>query len=157
MIISESKVVSLHYTLNNVDGEQIESSKGNDPLQYIQGVGQLIPGLEEALTGKAVGDALNVTVEPEKAYGYRSDDLIQKVSKEQFPPETVIEAGMQFQADNGMVFTVVEIAGEDVTLDANHDLAGQTLNFDVEVLDIREATAEELEHGHVHGPNGHED
>ena len=157
MQIGKNKVVSIHYTLRDNDGNIIDSSDGGSPLTYIQGIGNLIPGMEDGLEGKVKGDKLDIKVEPEKGYGVRNDELIQKVPRDSFGGEEV-KAGMQFQAQTGhgnQVVTVTEIGLDSVTIDGNHPLAGIELNFAVEVMDIREATKEELEHGHVHGPGGH--
>ncbi len=158
MQIEKNKVVSLNYTLKNDDGEILDTSEGRTPLEYIHGIGNLIPGLEEALEGKTKHDKLNVTIPPEKAYGVGSEQLIQTVKRSNFEENADIKVGMQFQAqmDYGMqLFTVTKIEGDDVTLDGNHPLADQTLHFDVDVVDVRDATAEELEHGHVHQAGEH--
>ncbi|MCW8919531.1 MAG: peptidylprolyl isomerase [Gammaproteobacteria bacterium] len=158
MQISANMVVSIDYTLTDDQGTVIDSSEGRDPLAYIQGVGNIIPGLERALEGKAKGDSLKVTIPPKDGYGERSDELTQQVPKHLFEGDTEIEAGMQFQtmSEHGpQVVTVVAVDDEHVTVDANHPLAGENLNFDVTVVDIRPASEEELEHGHVHGPEGH--
>ncbi len=157
MQIANEKVVSINYTLTDIDGKVLDSSKGN-PLVYLQGKNNIIPGLENALVGKSIGDKLNVSIPPEEAYGEFREDMIQEIPKTAFGEITDIQPGMQFQMNspNGpLVITVQEIKKENVVVDANHPLAGETLNFDVEVMDVRDASAEELEHGHVHGPNGH--
>jgi len=158
MQIADKTVVSIHYTLTNALGETIDSSVGQDPLVYLQGAQNIIPGLENALTGKAVGDALQVTVEPAEGYGEIRDELIQEVDRSAFQGVDDIDVGMQFMAQTPwgeQPVTVVKVEGDQITLDGNHQLAGETLNFDVEVVEVREATAEEVEHGHVHGPGGH--
>jgi FKBP-type peptidyl-prolyl cis-trans isomerase SlyD len=158
MQIADKTVVSIHYTLTNALGETIDSSVGQDPLVYLQGAQNIIPGLENALTGKAVGDALQVTVEPAEGYGEIRDELIQEVDRSAFQGVDDIDVGMQFMAQTPwgeQPVTVVKVEGDQITLDGNHQLAGETLNFDVEVVEVREATAEEIEHGHVHGPGGH--
>ncbi len=158
MQIADKTVVSIHYTLTNALGETIDSSVGQDPLVYLQGAQNIIPGLENALTGKAVGDALQVTVEPAEGYGEIRDELIQEVDRSAFQGVEDIDVGMQFMAQTSwgeQPVTVVKVEGEQITLDGNHQLAGETLNFDVEVVEVREATAEEVEHGHVHGAGGH--
>jgi len=159
MSIQKDKVVAINYTLTNNAGQVIDSSEGRDPLQYIHGNGHLIAGLEEALEGKQQGDQLEVAIPPEKGYGVRNEEHIQKVPTSQFSPDQKLEVGMQFQVKNQeavMVFTVSEIEGDLVTLDGNHPLAGVTLNFAVEVMELRDASKEELDHGHVHGPEGHQ-
>lgn len=158
MQIDNDKVVSIHYTLTNDSQQVLDTSKGGDPLVYLHGAGNIIPGLEKALMGKAKGDQLKVRIEPKEAYGDRDENLKQTVERSQFPPEETIEVGMAFQAQTPqgpMILHVINISGDEVTVDANHPLAGQTLNFDVTVDEIRAATHEELEHGHVHGAGGH--
>ncbi|MCU0735660.1 MAG: peptidylprolyl isomerase [Methylotetracoccus sp.] len=158
MLISLHKVVHLHYTLTNEEGDVLDSSRGDEPLAYIHGMGNIISGLEEALTGRRVGDRFQVSVPPEEAYGVRDDELVQIVPKSSFEGVKEVLPGMQFRAESadGMqLVTVLDVAGDSVTLDGNHPMAGMTLNFDVEVTEIRDATPAELEHGHVHGPGGH--
>lgn len=160
MMISENKVALIHYTLRNAAGDVIDSSEGNEPLPYLHGHGNIIPGLEKALIGKAVGDKLDVNVSPEEGYGERNDALTQVMPKEAFQGVDELEPGMQFYAqgqDGGVqTVTIVAVDGNDVTIDGNHPLAGETLSFQVEVVEVREASAEELEHGHVHGVDGAE-
>jgi FKBP-type peptidyl-prolyl cis-trans isomerase SlyD len=158
MQISPNKVVHIHYTLTDNDGEVLDSSQGSDPMAYIHGMGNIISGLEEALTGRKVGDRFQVSVAPEEAYGVRDNDLVQKVPKSAFHGVDEVLPGMQFHAESsdGMqLVTVIEVEGDTVMLDGNHPMAGMTLNFDVEVTGIRDATSEELDHGHVHGAGGH--
>lgn len=159
MQITQNAVASIEYTLTDDSGEVIDTSKGQGPLTYLHGTGSLIPGLENELEGKGVGDAFKVRVEPDEAYGQRNEEMVQDVSREQLPADLDPQIGMQLQAqtEQGMhVVTVVGVEEAHVRLDANHPLAGVTLNFDVQVVEVREATGEELEHGHVHGPGGHE-
>jgi len=158
MKIAEQKVVSIHYTLTNDEGTVLDSSASGHPLSYLHGFGNIIPGLENALSGKAQGDRMKVSVEPGEGYGERDAGLVQDVPKSAFKGVAEIAPGMQFQAQgpHGTRLVVVTAVGADtVTVDANHPLAGQTLHFDVEVAEVRDATEEELEHGHVHGPGGH--
>ena len=158
MEITADTVVLIHYTLKDDSGEVLDSSAGGEPLAYIQGHGNLVPGLEKALEGKQSGNTLAVTVAPADGYGIRDTNLVQRVPKRSLQGSGEIRKGMQFQGrtDTGMrLFTVTAIAGDMVTLDGNHPLADQNLHFDIEIVDVREATAEELEHGHVHGPGGH--
>jgi FKBP-type peptidyl-prolyl cis-trans isomerase SlyD len=158
MNIADESVVSMHYTLKDDKGEVIDSSDGSEPLTYLQGASNIIPGLEEALAGKKKGDKLHVTVPPEKGYGERDERLVQAIPKNQFQDADRLKAGMQFQirSQGGpMVLTVVEVRDTEVVVDGNSPLAGQTLHFDVEITDVRAATEEELAHGHVHGPGGH--
>jgi FKBP-type peptidyl-prolyl cis-trans isomerase SlyD len=150
--------VTIHYTLKDDGGAVLDSSAGGEPLAYIQGHGNLVAGLEKALEGKADGTKLVVDVSPAEGYGIRDEKLIQRVPKRALQGSGEIKKGMQFQArtDDGMrLFTVAAIIGDMVTLDGNHPLADQTLHFDVQIVGVREATSEELEHGHVHGAGGH--
>ncbi len=158
MEIAADRVVLIHYTLKGDDGAVIDSSAGAEPLAYIQGHGNLVLGLEKALEGKQDGDKITVSVAPIDGYGVHNAALIQRVPKRSMQGSGEIKKGMQFQAqtDDGMrLFTVTAVVGDMVTLDGNHPLADKTLNFDVEVVSVRDATAEELEHGHVHGAGGH--
>lgn len=158
MQVSEKKVVSIDYTLKDDQGQVLDSSEGRDPLLYLHGANNIIPGLETALEGKAQGDALSVRIAPEEAYGTRDDEKVQTVPRAMFG-EAAVEVGGQYHAagPNGeqLVVTVVEADDETVTVDGNHPLAGAHLNFDVQVVEVRDATDEEIAHGHVHGPGGH--
>lgn len=152
MTISNDKVVSMHYTLKNNQGEIIDSSVGGEPLGYLHGHGNIISGLENALTGKFVGDVLDVVVKPEEGYGVRDEDLMQTVERTIFGNVPDLQPGMQFQArsqEGTMMVRVIEIDGNDITVDGNHPLAGETLNFHVEIMNIRDASAEELADGRV--------
>ena len=159
MTISVNKVITLHYTLTDDAGTVIDQSTDGS-FVYLHGASNIIPGLENALTGKAAGDELQVSVAPEEAYGVRDDSRVEQVPREMFPADTDIEPGMQFHAQGPegqmVMITVVEAAADTVTVDGNHPLAGVPLNFDVKIIDIRDASAEELEHGHAHGPEGHQ-
>lgn len=158
MQIAEHNVVSIHYTLTNDGGEILDASKSGEPLTYLQGSGNIIPGLESALMGKAAGDKLQVRVTPEQAYGVRDDRLIQQVPRRAFQGIKEVKEGMRFQTQgpNGPTSVVItRVLGDMVTVDGNHPLAGQHLNFAVEIAAVREASEEELQHGHVHGPGGH--
>lgn len=154
MQISKNKVASIHYTLRDGDGNILDTSSGREPLTYLQGAGNLIAGMEEGLEGKSKGNKFQIKIAPEKGYGVKDDKLVQKVPRSAFGTQKV-EKGMQFQTNQGQVVTVTETGLENITVDANHPLAGVELHFEVEVTDVREATAEEIEHGHVHGPGGH--
>ncbi|MFT5153501.1 MAG: FKBP-type peptidyl-prolyl cis-trans isomerase SlyD [Planctomycetota bacterium] len=159
MQIDKNTVALIEYKLTDDQGEVIDSSDGGDPLAYLHGAGNLIPGLEAELQGKGGGDAFKVRIAPEDGYGERKEEMVQEVPRTQFPDDVEIEAGMQFQApgpDGAAVVTVVGVEGDKVKLDANHPLAGIALNFDVKIVEVRTASAEELEHGHVHGPGGHQ-
>ncbi len=158
MQISKNKVVSIDYTLTDKDGNLIDSSKNHGPLLYIQGIGNLIPGLEKELEGKSKGDQVKAVIAPKDAYGERNDSLCQNVPRAQFENSGEIEVGMQFEVDTdqgGLVVTVTSVATDTITVDGNHPLAGIELHFDVTVKEIREATQEEIAHGHVHGEGGH--
>lgn len=154
MKIETNKVVSIHYELTNEAGETLDSSSGKDPLTYLHGTGALIPGLEKELEGKNQGDELTAVIPPEQAYGELDQNLIRDVDRAAFGDVEKLEPGMQFQAsgnnDSVQVISVVEVKEDVVTVDANHPLAGMTLTFDVKVDDVREATEEELAHGHAH-------
>lgn len=157
MQVATNKAVTIHYTLTNQAGDIVDSSRDGDPLAYIHGIGSLVPGLEKELEGKGVGDNVTVTVQPEDGYGHKTPELIQVVPKEAFHFDGEIEVGMRFQAetDHGIeLVEVIAVDDESVTVDANHPLAGEALNFDVDVVDVRDATAEEIEHGHIHGEGG---
>jgi FKBP-type peptidyl-prolyl cis-trans isomerase SlyD len=160
MKIASNAVVTMNYTLTDEKGIVLDTSSEAGPLAYIQGIGQIIPGLEKALDGKEKGEKLQVTIAPEDGYGQRSDEMTQTVPKTEFQDAEQIQVGMQFEVETEdagkMLLTVIEVNDTEVTLDGNHPLAGVTLNFDVEIMDVREATKEELEHGHVHGPGGHQ-
>ena len=158
MQIAKNKVVSIDYTLKDDAGEVIDSSEGFEPLFYLHGCDNIVPGLEKALDGKRAGDQVQVSVSPAEGYGERDDSLQQVVPREAFQGIDDLEAGMQFRAESDegqQIVTIMAIDGDEVTVDGNHPLAGVTLNFDVTVVEVRDATADELEHGHVHGPGGH--
>lgn len=158
MQIAADRVVSIHYTLKDEDGEILDSSAGGEPLAYIHGHGNLVTGLERALEGRTGGETLSVVVPPAEGYGARDPQLVQRVPRRTLHGAGDIKPGKQFQARTAggtRLFRVTAVAGDMLTLDGNHPLADQTLHFDVEVVAVREATAEELEHGHVHGAGGH--
>ena len=158
MQIENQKVVTLHYKLTDDKGAVIDQSSDGS-FAYLHGANNIIPGLEDALTGKTTGDKFDVSIDPEQAYGARNEAMLQEVPREMFESGADIQVGTQFHAQgpNGetLVVTVVEIRDDKVVVDGNHPLAGVALNFDVEVVDVRDATAEEIEHGHVHGAGGH--
>jgi FKBP-type peptidyl-prolyl cis-trans isomerase SlyD len=158
MQIEKDTVATIDYTLTDPNGQVIDTSKGREPLAYLHGASNIIPGLEAALQGKVVGDTVNVTVPAEQGYGPRDPNLIQPVPRSNFQGAPDIRPGMQFQAqtkEGARVVTVVKVDPDEVTVDANHPLAGMDLKFDVTVKDVRPATAEELQHGHAHGAGGH--
>lgn len=157
MEIKNELVGIIHYTLKNDDGVTIDSSEGEAPLEYLHGFQNIVPGLEAELNGKKVGDSFKVSVEPEQGYGDLDPNLVQELPKEMFQGVDQVEVGMAFHAEtqNGMqTVEVIEVDEDTVTIDGNHPLAGQTLNFEIEVVGIREATPEELQHGHVHSAEG---
>ena len=158
MQIKENSVVNIHYTLTNDAGEVLDSSSGKEPLMYMHGHNNLIPGLEDQLAGKKAGDKFNADVEAEDAYGLHHEEAIQQIPLSALANIPNLEVGMQLQAstDQGPVAVrVAEINDEHVVLDGNHPLAGQRLHFAVEVMSVRDATPSELEHGHAHGGDGH--
>ena len=154
LLVGNNLVVSMHYKLTDNDGKVLDSSEGAEPLTYLHGAGNIIPGLEKELVGKTEGDSHQVKVEPSEGYGDINPELIQTVDIAAFQGVESVEVGMAFQAQapDGSVqhITIKNVEGEEVTIDANHPLAGVTLNFDVEIISIREATDEEIDHGHVH-------
>lgn len=155
MQIAKNTVATIAYTLTDNAGTVIDQATEKEPFLFIQGIGNIIPGLEKALEGKAAGDSLNVTIEPSEGYGERDDALTQVLSKDMFEGVDEVKTGMQFhaQTNQGMsIVTVTEVAGNEVTIDGNHPLAGVELTFDVNVIEVRDATEDELAHGHVHGP-----
>ena len=158
MAIEKDKVVSIDYTLTSETGQVLDSSQGREPLAYLHGAGNIIPGLENALEGKAEGEQVKVQIPPDQAYGPKDERLVQQVPRTAFQGVQQIAAGMQFQANTQQgprIITVVGVEGDQVTIDANHPLAGATLNFDVTVREIRDASEEEKTHGHAHGAGGH--
>jgi FKBP-type peptidyl-prolyl cis-trans isomerase SlyD len=158
-MIQKDTVVGISYTLKNSSGEQLDRAEKADPFLYLHGASNIVPGLENALEGLAVGDKKEVAVQPEEGYGEINPNLKIKVDRTAFPEGTDIQEGMQFAADVGtgqpLPFIVEKVAGSEIFLDGNHPLAGEVLHFEVEVLSVRPASSEELEHGHAHGPNGH--
>jgi FKBP-type peptidyl-prolyl cis-trans isomerase SlyD len=158
-MIADQKVVSLNFTVKDGEEQVIDSSEGGAPLVYLHGQKNIIPGLEAALEGKAIGDEFDVTIEPAEGYGDYNEEILQVMPKEAFQGVETIEPGMVFtaQTQNGPVqLAVTKIEGEEVTVDPNHPLAGKTLNFTGSVIEVRDATEEELAHGHVHGEGGHQ-
>jgi len=158
MNIEKNNVAQIEYTLTNSEGEVMDSSNGN-PLAYLHGHSNLIPGLENELEGKTKGNKFKITIPAAEAYGERVDALIQTVPSDMFQGVDNVEVGMRFEAQSEQGMHSVEITaieGDQVTVDGNHPMAGLELTFEVEVIDVREATAEEIEHGHAHGAGGHQ-
>jgi FKBP-type peptidyl-prolyl cis-trans isomerase SlyD len=158
-LIADGQVVVMHYTLRADDGEVLDASTPDDPMAYLHGADNIVPGLEKALAGKAVGFKGKVMVSPAEGYGEREDEEPDALPRNAFPPDMEIEAGMTFMAegpnDEHAPIWVVAVEGDQVIVDSQHPLAGKTLHFEVEVIAIRAATADELAHGHPHGPDGH--
>lgn len=157
MKIEDGKVVSFHYTLKDEKGDQLESSRDSQPMAYLHGSRNIIPGLENAMTGHEQGDDFEVTVEPAEAYGEYSENNIQRISAKHFKDTRRLEPGqlVSLQTPNGPIQATVKKVGRfNVDVDANHPLAGKALTFEVEITEIRDATEEEVSHGHVHGPGG---
>lgn len=153
MTIENNKVVLMNYTLTNDNGDVLDTSDGREPLAYIQGYQNIIPGLEKEMAGKKIGDKFKAVVQPEEGYGKFNQALLQEVEKSVFKGVDEITVGMEFQAQlegGPIIMTVTKVDGDKITVDGNHPLADQVLTFDVEVMEIREATSEELEHRHVH-------
>ena len=158
MAIGTDSVVSIHYTLKDDTGTVIDRSEAGEPLAYLHGHGNLIPGLEKELTGKNSGDELSVTVPPAEGYGEYDNALVESVPRRALRGIKDVKVGMQLHAQSEQgthAVTVTKILGDMVTLDGNHPLAGKSLHFEVRIEDVRAATEEELSHGHVHGPHGH--
>ncbi len=158
--VQKDDVVSIEYTLTDSQGHVLDTSEGMEPLEYLHGHNNIIPGLEKELTGMSVGEEKHVVVPPEDAYGPRHENATQIIPHEAFPPEMEVEPGMGLQmrdTTTGQVYEVyvTEIRPEGVVVDFNHPLAGETLHFDVKVVDIRPATPDEIAHGHVHSGGGH--
>jgi FKBP-type peptidyl-prolyl cis-trans isomerase SlyD len=156
--IEKNRVVMLHYTLRDEHGTVLDSSSGRNPMSYLHGKGNLIPGLEQALTGRTAGEKLDVTVPPEQGYGRRDERLVQILPRGKFAEDVELVPGMQVSASGpqgARLVTITSVERDFVAIDANHPLAGRTLYFSVEVTEVRKATREEVAHGHVHGAGGH--
>jgi len=159
MAIAKDTVVQFHYTLKDADGTVIEASHGNEPMAYLQGHGNIIPGLEEEMQGKEVGAEFTVTVAPEKAYGQRDETAIQRIPVKHLQGAKKWKKGMvaHVETEQGQrQVTVIKVGKFMVDVDANHPFAGKELTFEVKVEDVRDATAEEIQHGHAHGIGGHQ-
>lgn len=159
MPIGSNKVVTIHYTLKDQSGNLLDSTIGSQPFSYLTGNEQIIPKLEEEIDTMLIGGKKNVLISAEDAYGEYREDLVHQVKKSNFPDDVELEIGMQFVTNTPdgtqMPFVIKEIDGEDITIDFNHPLAGKNLDFEIELVDVRDATDEELAHGHVHGPHTH--
>ncbi len=159
MEIKKHAVVAIDYELKDDDGNIIDTSAGGDPMHYLHGTHNIIEGLEKALAGKKAGDTVSVSIAPEEGYGVRDDSRIQSVPRDMFEDQSQVKVGEQFMAQGldgeNLTVTITEVTDDKVVVDGNHPLAGKNLNFDVEIKDVRAATKEELDHGHVHGVGGH--
>ncbi|MEO7051975.1 MAG: peptidylprolyl isomerase [Rhodanobacter sp.] len=158
MQIAPDSVAAFHYTLTDDQNQVIDSSAGRDPLTYLHGSGQIVPGLEKQMEGRSVGDKFDAEVAPAEGYGVHQPELMQEVPRDAFPGVADIQPGMQFLGrgpQGELNVTVTRVENDKIFIDGNHPLAGKTLHFAIEVTDVREASAEELLHGHVHGAGGH--
>lgn len=159
MSVEMNKVITFNFTVKDKEGAVLDSSENKEPLSYLSGTNSILPKLEETLNGMIIGSIKNVKIAAGEAYGDYKEEAVQTVKKEQFPQEAQLVAGARYVAnspDGGqMPFVIKEVKENDVTVDFNHPLAGKDLEFDVELLDVRDATPEEMQHGHVHGPGGH--
>lgn len=159
MQAKQDSVVSIHYVLRDTEGEIIDQSGEEQPLAYLHGHGNIVPGLEKAIEGHAEGEQVKATVDPEEGYGPYREELVQKVGRDAFQGVDELAPGMSFRAESDagpMIVTVKDVEGEEVTVDGNHVLAGQTLDFTVDIAEVRDASGEEIEHGHVHDGSTHE-
>jgi FKBP-type peptidyl-prolyl cis-trans isomerase SlyD len=159
MPIKQNQVVTINFTLKDETGEIIDSTQGNNPFSFISGNNQILPKLEESISIMLIGSKTNVKLNPVDAYGEYKEEAVQTVDRSEFPQDVELEEGMSFMAHTPegkqVPLTIAGVEGDKVTVDFNHPLAGRALEFDVELLNIRDATLEELQHGHVHGPDGH--
>ena len=158
MQITTGSVVVFDYTLTDDDKDIIDSSTGSEPLAYIQGEGQIVPGLEKAMEGKKAGDSFKMSVSPEEGYGVHDPENISIVPADQIEGGDELEEGMQLHTEGEFgeqTVLITKVDGNEMTIDGNHPLAGMTLHFDITIREVRPATKEELDHGHVHGPGGH--
>lgn len=157
--VADGKVVSIHYTLTDEGGTTLDSSRGASPLDYLHGAQQVVPGLEIGLRGRSVGERVSLRLPPEQGYGVHDPRGRQRVPRDSFPDDVELETGMQFSAEDekgrDVTVWIAEIADDAVTIDQNHPLAGKVLCFDITIESIRDATIEEMAHGHVHGAHGH--
>lgn len=159
MPIGANKVVKMNFTLTDNEGNVLDTTDHGGPFSYLSGNNNILPKLEEAINSMIIGTKKQIKLEASDAYGNYNEEVVQVVGKENFPADFELEVGLSYVASNPdgvqMPFVITEVRDEDVTIDFNHPLAGKDLTFDVELLDVRDATPEELSHGHVHGPDGH--
>jgi FKBP-type peptidyl-prolyl cis-trans isomerase SlyD len=160
ILVAKDTVVTFHYTLKDKGGEVLDTSEGSTPLVYLHGYSQIVRGLEDALLGKAAGATFNVTVNPADGYGERREEMVITLPRKQGSLPEEIEVGyiVELVSPEGdeLPARVVKLTEDEITVDANHPLAGETLFFDIQLTDVRAATSEEISHGHVHGPGGHQ-
>ena len=159
MVVGNKSVVSFHYTLTNEQGAELESSRDRQPMTYLHGAHNILPGLEKAMAGKSAGDRLQVTLPPAEAYGERDPTRLRRIPAKHFRNPRRMQPGdrISLQTQQGsMPAVVVKVGRFNVDVDTNHPLAGETLTFDVEITEVRDASAEEIAHGHAHGPGGHQ-
>jgi FKBP-type peptidyl-prolyl cis-trans isomerase SlyD len=159
MAIGANKVVSVNYILSDDEGNLIQRTNVDEPFVYLSGNNQILPRLEQAIDSMIIGGKKNIELKSPDAYGEYDDNAVQHVKRQEFPEGTNLEEGMEFMASTPdgkpVPFVIKEVLDDDITIDFNHPLAGKNLNFDIELIDVRDATKEELEHGHIHGPGGH--
>ncbi|MCG5053369.1 MAG: peptidylprolyl isomerase [Myxococcales bacterium] len=158
MKVAAQKVVTITYTLKDEKGEVLDTSEGREPMAYLHGAANIVPGLEAALEGKEAGESLEVTLPPEQGYGVRDEQAIRNVATRKLSPDRKVAVGERYRVstpEGGRIVTVLSVKGDYATIDANHPLAGITLHFAVSVVDVRDASAEEVAHGHVHTPGAH--
>lgn len=159
MPIGQNKVVTMNYTLKDNQGNVIQTTEKKEPFQFLSGNKQILPKLEQEIDNMIIGSKKNVKIPANEAYGEYSEQAVQQVDKKNFPNDVELKAGMEFVANSPegqqMPFVVKEVKDKEVTIDFNHPLAGKDLEFDVELVDVRDASLEELQHGHAHGPGGH--
>ena len=159
MPLAQNKAITFNYTLKDDEGNILDTTKGSSPFSFLSGNGQILPKLEDAMSSMLLGSKKNVKIDAADAYGEYNEEAVQKVERTNFPKDVDLQLGMQFVTNSPdghqMPFVISEIKGDVVTIDFNHPLAGKNLEFDVELLDVRDATAEEIAHGHIHGQGGH--
>ncbi|MCJ7552313.1 MAG: peptidylprolyl isomerase [Ignavibacteriaceae bacterium] len=159
MPLAQNKAITFNYTLKDDEGNILDTTKGSSPFSFLSGNGQILPKLEDEMSGMLLGSKKNVKIDAADAYGEYNEEAVQKVERTNFPKDVDLQPGMQFVTNSPdghqMPFIISEIKEDDVTIDFNHPLAGKNLEFDVELLDIRDATTEEIAHGHIHGQGGH--
>lgn len=155
--VQDNKVVLFKYTLRNSEGAELDTS-GDESMPYLHGASNIVPGLEEAMSGKKVGESFNVVIPPENGYGMRQEDAVHEAPRDAFPDDIEVKPGMQFALEgpdgSAVPIFITQVSDQTVQFDTNHPLAGQQLHFDIEITGVREPTSEELDHGHPHGPEG---